>query len=343
MLRELSVGVETWPLAAPFRISRGVKMAAEVVVVEIREGEVVGRGEAVPYGRYGETVASVIQQVQGLAGEGGLAGLTPERLCDRLAPGAARNAVDCALWDLAASLSGRPVWVSLGLPPPPPIATALTVSLDEPEAMEAAAAKLADAPLVKVKVDASHPEAQIRAVRRAAPRARMIVDPNEGWDFTQLKALQGFLVKMRVDLVEQPIPADDDTALEGFTPAIPICADESCHTVRDLPVLKRRYQAVNIKLDKTGGLTEAIRLYEAAREAGFQVMAGCMVCTSLGIAPALNVAARADFADLDGPVLLRRDREGGVRLVDWKLHRPDPGFWGEPMSAGYAPGKSRSD
>lgn len=341
MLRQLRVAAETWPLAAPFRISRGVKTAAEVVVVEIRHGDVAGRGEAVPYGRYGETVGSVIDQVRDLAED--VTDLSPDRLRDRLAPGAARNAVDCALWDLSARLSGRPVWTSLGVPAPPPIATALTVSLGEPAAMEAAAAKLADAPLIKVKVDASAPEAQVRAVRRVAPHARMIVDPNEGWDFAQLKALQGFLVEMRVDLIEQPIPADDDAALEGFAPAIPICADESCHTVQDLPVLRRRYQAVNIKLDKTGGLTQAMRLYDAAREAGLRVMAGCMVCTSLGIAPALNVAARADFADLDGPVLLRRDREGGVRLIDWKLHRPEPGFWGEPMSVGYAPGKTHSE
>ena len=305
---------ESLPLTAPFRISRGVKTAAEVVVVEAGQDGAVGRGEAVPYARYGETVESVLAQVRSGA---------------ELPAGAARNAVDLALWDLRARLEGRSVAQITGRPLPDEIVTAVTISLDEPDAMRAAALAVADAPLIKVKVDATRPVDQIRAVVEAAPDARLIVDPNEGWDFDLLDSLQPVLVDLHIDLLEQPIPASDDAALEGYQPAVPIMADEAAHVAQDLEALRGRYQAVNIKLDKAGGLTEALRMLEAARSLGFQVMTGCMVASSLAIVPALHVAGASDFADLDGPWWIRDDRPGGVRIEGGRLYRPARGFWGE--------------
>ena len=306
---------ESLPLTAPFRISRGVKTAAEVVVVEAEQDGLVGRGEAVPYARYGETVESVLAQV---------------RYGGDLPAGAARNAIDLALWDLRARLEGRSVAEMTGRPLPDQIVTAVTVSLDGPEAMHAAALAVADAPLIKVKVDAQAPEAQIRAVAEAAPNARLIVDPNEGWDFRLLDSLQPLLAGLNVDVLEQPIPASDDGALEGYQPAVPIMADEAAHTAEDLPALRGKYQAVNIKLDKSGGLTEALAMHDAARALGFKVMTGCMVASSLAIVPALHIAAVSDFADLDGPWWIKDDRPGGVRVEGGMLYRPAKGFWGEP-------------
>lgn len=327
MLRTLSTRRETWPLARPFRISRGTKLAAEVVVVEIREGGAIGRGESVPYARYGETVDSVLADVQAMAND--LAGGLPrDDLSRLLSPGAARNAIDCALWDLSAKLSGEPVVARLGSGSLPAVASALTISLDTAEKMEAAAAAIAGAPLIKIKVDGINPEAQLAAVRRAAPLAGLIVDPNESWSLRLLKEMQPALVAARVDLVEQPLPATEDALLDGFRPACNLCADESCHVVEDLPKLKGRFQAVNIKLDKTGGLTAALQLYEAARAEGFKVMVGCMVCTSLGIAPAYHIARHADFVDLDGPLWLERDHPRGVRLDGGLLFPPDESLWG---------------
>lgn len=305
---------ESLPLTAPFRISRGVKTAAEVVVVEAEQDGVIGRGEAVPYARYGETVESVLAQV---------------RAGGELPPGAARNAVDLALWDLKARLTGRSVAEMTGRPLPDEIVTAVTISLDEPEAMHAAALAVADAPLIKVKVDAERVVERLRAVIAAAPNARLIVDPNEGWDFDLLDSLQAELNDLHIDLLEQPIPASDDAALEGYRPAIPICADEAAHVAADLEALRGRYQAVNIKLDKAGGLTEALAMLDAARALGFSVMTGCMVASSLAIAPALHIAAASDFADLDGPWWIRNDRPGGVRIEGGRLYRPARGFWGE--------------
>jgi len=305
---------ESLPLTAPFRISRGVKTAAEVVVVEAEQDGVVGRGEAVPYARYGETVESVLAQVR--SGE--------------LPPGAARNAIDLALWDLRARLEGRSVAEITGRPLPDEIVTAVTVSLDEPEVMHAAALAVADAALIKVKVNDERVEERIRAVVAAAPDARLIVDPNEGWDFDLLDALQPVLADLNIDLLEQPIPAADDGRLEGYRPAIPICADEAAHVSADLEALRGRYQAVNIKLDKAGGLTEALVMLERARALGFQVMTGCMVASSLAIVPALHIAGASDFADLDGPWWIKADRPGGVRVEHGRLYRPARGFWGEP-------------
>ncbi len=327
MLRELKATHESWPLATPFRISRGVKVVADVVVVEITQGEARGRAEAVPYPRYGESVESVLQQVHGI--ETAIAsGISREALQEAMPPGAARNAIDCALWDLSASLTGQSVSAQLGHGPLPALTTALTVGIDTPDAMHAAAIRLRDARVIKVKVDANDPEAQLRAVRSGAPHARLIVDANEGWSFDILKAMQPVLVDTRVELIEQPLPANDDEALEGFRPGRPICADESCHVATDLPKLLKRYQAVNIKLDKTGGLSGALLLLQRARAEHLQVMCGCMVSTSLGLAPAFHIARHADFIDLDGPLWLKQDRPLGVHFEHGRLHAPSDALWG---------------
>jgi L-alanine-DL-glutamate epimerase-like enolase superfamily enzyme len=292
-----------------------VKTAAEVVVVEAEQDGLIGRGEAVPYARYGETVESVLAQVAA----GG-----------DLPAGAARNAVDLALWDLRARLEKCSVAEMTGRPLPDEIVTAVTVSLDEPEAMHVAALAVAGAPLIKVKLNAERSEERLRAVAAAAPNAALIVDPNEGWTFEILDSLQSVIAELNVALLEQPLPAGEDVALEGYKPAKPICADESAHVAADLEALRGRYQAVNIKLDKAGGLTEALVMLDRARELGFQVMTGCMVASSLAIAPALHIAGTSDFADLDGPWWIKNDRPGGVRIEGGRLYRPAKGFWGEP-------------
>ena len=327
MLRELIGRSESWPLATPFRISRGTKVAADVVVVEIRDGDFVGRGESVPYARYGETLDSVLAQVQQVA-QRVQGGLSRETLLELLPGGAARNAIDCALWDLTARMTGESVTAQLKAGPLPALGTAVTISLDTPERMGEAAARLAATPVIKVKVDAQDPAAQLRAVHAGAPAAQLIVDANESWTPELLQAMQPVLVETGVVLVEQPLPAGKDAALVGFKPLRPICADESCHVAEDLPKLVDRYQAVNMKVDKTGGLTGALQLLELARSAGLLVMVGCMVCTSLGIAPAFHVARHADFIDLDGPLWLKSDRPGGVRHVDGLILPPAASLWG---------------
>jgi len=327
MPRTLRAQHDRFPLNRPFRIARGVKDAADVITVAIEEDGKVGYGEAVPYLRYGENPANAlaaVELVRGLIESG--AGR--DVLLNELPAGAARNAIDCALWDLEARLSGRDVAAMIGEAPPRPVASALTITIDTPGAMAAAAAAVAGAPLLKVKVDATDPEAQIRAVREAAPGATLIVDPNESWDRALVEAMQPTLVEMRVALLEQPAPAGDDAWLEDFTPAVPICADESVHVAADLPTIARRYQVVNVKLDKAGGLTAALALARAARGLGLGLMTGCMVSSSLSIAPALHVAMLSDFVDLDGPLWLREDRAGGVRDEGGLLHPPSAGFWG---------------
>ena len=330
MLRTLEARHDSFPLSRPFRIARGVKTAADVVTVTIQEGDHAGRGEAVPYPRYGESPESAlaaIARVRELIEQG--AGRVD--LLEALEPGAARNALDCALWDLEAKLSGIDVAGMIGGPAqaPGPVATALTVTIDRPEMMAQAAAALADAPVLKIKVDAGEPAAMIRAVRAAAPGSALIVDPNESWDRQLVEAMQPILVEARVALLEQPVPADADAWLEAFTPAVPICADESVHVAADLDVVARRYQAVNVKLDKSGGLTAALDLARAARERGLGLMTGCMVSSSLSIAPALHVAMLSDFADLDGPLWLGEDRPGGVSERSGLLFPPAVGFWGD--------------
>jgi L-alanine-DL-glutamate epimerase-like enolase superfamily enzyme len=329
MLRTLAVRAEHWPLRTPFRISRGVKTAADVVAVELTAGGHRGRGEGCPYGRYGETVESVIAQIEAAAAKIEQ-GLDRAALQAVLPPGAARNAVDGALWDLEARSSGRTVAEMLGQPPLTPIVSALTVSLDTPEKMGRAAAAMTGVSLIKVKVDRAEPAECLAAVRAAAPAARLIVDPNESWDIATLAALQPALRDLRVDLIEQPLPAGDDAALEGFGSCAPICADESVHVGADLPGLASRYRYVNIKLDKTGGLTEALELLASARTMGFGVMVGCMVSSSMSIAPAFHVARHAEFVDLDGPTWLAQDHPGGAVQRGAELLPPAGAVWGAP-------------
>ena len=327
MFRTLVARSDAFPLARPFRISRGVKTVADVVTVEITAGDVTGRGEAVPYPRYGETIAGALEAIARV--EGAIAGgATRDELLGLMPAGAARNAVDCALWDLETRLTGRSVTQRLGLPDIGPTATAMTVGLGSLQAMSTAARALADFPLIKIKVDRSDPEAQIRMVRDAAPKPRVIVDPNESWTIAEVERLQPLLAELRIDLLEQPLPADADAALEGFRPLVPIAADESAHVAGDVGALASKYQVINIKLDKTGGLTGALALADAAAAAGLGVMTGSMISTSLSIAPALVIAARSAFVDLDGPLWLAADRPGGVEGVEGVLTPPAPGFWG---------------
>lgn len=329
MLRSFAVSRRRWPLKAPFRISRGVKTAADTVMVELRRGEAVGRGEAVPYPRYGESVDGVVAQLEAVAGAFE-AGESDDTLRDLLTPGAARNALDCALWDLKARETGRSVQEMTGLARPDRLACAVTVSLDEPEAMGAAALAVADAPLVKVKLDAELIEQRLTAVGQAAPRSRLIIDPNEGWTIDVLRDVAPLLRRMNIALIEQPLPSEADHDLAGFEPPAPVCADESVHTADQLEGLKDRYQAINIKLDKAGGLTEAIALLRKGRELGFTIMTGCMVSSSLGIAPALHLGGASDLADLDGPWWLAGDWPCGVKVEGGWMTPPVRGFWGEP-------------
>lgn len=321
MSRTLHATHDRFGLSRPFRISRGVKTAADVVTVTIRDGDAVGRGEGVPYPRYGESVEGSIAEVEAVRAliEGGA---SRADLATAMRAGAARNAVDCALWDLEARRSGEAV------PLPARLASAITIGIDTPEAMAAVAARHVEVPLLKVKVNREEAEAQLAAVRAVAAAPRLIVDPNESWRVEDVVRLQDLLIARRVDLLEQPVPAGEDDGLAGIESAVPICADEALHTRADLDRLRGRYAYVNVKLDKTGGLTEALALAEEATAKGFGLMVGCMVSSSLGIAPAMRVAAGAAFVDLDGPLWLAEDRMGGVKDEAGWLTAPAPGFWG---------------
>lgn len=327
MRRSLDARHERFALSRPFRIARGVKTAADVVTVAIGENGVTGRGEGVPYPRYGESVESVTALVEA-ARDAIVQGATRAEIMALMPAGAARNAVDCALWDLEAKLAGRSVAALLRAPLPGRIATALTVGIDTPEAMGRAAAAIARASLIKVKVDADDPAPRIRAVREAAPGAALIVDPNESWHEALLRAAMPMLEDCGVALVEQPVPAGADGWLEGYDSPVPICADEAIHTHAELEWVAARYDVVNIKLDKAGGLTAALELARAARARGLKLMSGCMVCSSLSIAPALHLAQAADWADLDGPLWLAEDHAGGVTAANGWLLPPEEGFWG---------------
>jgi L-alanine-DL-glutamate epimerase-like enolase superfamily enzyme len=328
MRRNLTVRGETFPLATPFRISRGVKTVAEVVTVTISEGGMVGRGECVPYPRYGESVAGSVAEIEAVR-EAIETGVSRRGLLEILPAGAARNAVDCALWDLELRLAGSDIATALGMDRPlRPVATAMTVGLDTPDNMALAARALADVPLIKVKVDRNDPVAQLRAVRAFAPAPRLIVDPNESWTIAEVEAMQGLAAELRIDLLEQPLPAHEDAELNGFRSVIPIAADESVHVAADVAALPDGYGVVNIKLDKAGGLTAALALAEAARARGLGIMTGCMICSSLSIAPAWAIAADSVFVDLDGPLWLSADRDGGVTGDHGYLLPARPGFWG---------------
>lgn len=325
--RRLQVRAEAWPLARPFAISRGAKITAEVVVVEIAQDGRLGRGECVPYPRYGETPESVIKAIASVAGEIE-AGLDRAGLQERLPAGAARNALDCALWDLDAKASGRPVWRIAGTPAPRPVVTAETIALGPPEVMAFEAARLSDRPLLKIKVGAEDVVGRVRGVRAAAPRCRLIVDANESWDPALLQSVAGELSAMGIEVIEQPLPASQDQYLPRVPGAPVLCADESCHCVAGIERLPEAYGMVNVKLDKAGGLTEALGVMAAARQRGLGVMVGCMVATSLGIAPAMLLAGEAEIVDLDGPLWLARDRSPRLKFADGWIHPPDPALWG---------------
>ncbi|MFL5258925.1 MAG: N-acetyl-D-Glu racemase DgcA, partial [Hyphomicrobiales bacterium] len=297
----LEITRETWPIAGRFTISRGSKTAAEVVVVSLLEDGVAGRGECVPYARYGETIDTVVSALEAArpAIERGLDRRDIPRL---IAPKAARNALDCALWDLKAKSSGKPVWQLAGLAPPAPLVTAYTISLDTPEAMAGAAWNAHNRPLLKLKLGAEGDAERLEAVRAAVPDTRLIVDANEGWDSVHLEQMLAACATTGVELVEQPLPAAADDALRSIRRAVPVCADESAHDREGFPGLADKYDAINIKLDKTGGLTEALALAAAAKAAGMAIMAGCMVSTSLAMAPAMLVGQQASYVDLDGPL-----------------------------------------
>ncbi|MDJ0894730.1 MAG: dipeptide epimerase [Alphaproteobacteria bacterium] len=323
----LSVKAETWPLAHTFAISRGAKTSARVVVARLSDGSHIGRGECVPYARYGESVDSVSGLLKRL--DGPLAeGLDRSGLQQALPAGAARNALDCAFWDLEAKRSGTPAWRAAGLDRPQPVTTAYTLSLDLPDAMGEAAAAHADRPVLKLKVTGPGDLDRIRAVHQNAPAARLIVDANEAWTADIYRAVVPHLADLGVVLLEQPFPADADAPLAELPHPVPVCADESCHDRDGLEALTGRYDAVNIKLDKTGGLTEALALAEAARARDLKILVGCMVATSLAMAPALLLAHSADFVDLDGPLLLARDREPGLVFDRSTIIPPDPQLWG---------------
>ncbi|MBB4285074.1 N-acetyl-D-Glu racemase DgcA [Roseospira goensis] len=325
---ELTVAIERWPIAGGFTIARGTRTEAVVVVATLTDGAIVGRGEAVPYARYGETVDGVVADIEGLRAHLA-AGLDRRAVHDRMPAGAARNALDAALWDLEAKRTGRRVWDLAGVAPPPAaLVTAETLSIAAPEAMAEKARALADRPLLKVKVGAEDPLARIAAVRAGAPESALIVDANEAWTPDQLRALLPELARLRVDLLEQPLPADRDGALAGLESPVTLCADESAHVSADVPRLAALYGAVNVKLDKTGGLTEALDMVAAARAHGLRVMVGCMVGTSLAMAPATVVAGAADFVDLDGPVLLARDRDPGIAYHRGRMEPPPAALWG---------------
>lgn len=319
--------IESWPVAGVFAIARSSQTEVEVIVAEVSDGTHVGRGEATPIYYEGETAELCAEAIDMRAKA--RTPLTRESLLDTMMEGAARNALDCALWDLEAKQAGKPVWQIAGLPQPAPFATAFTISLAEPEAMEAAAKKAAGRyPILKIKLDDQQIRERVAAVRRGAPDARLIVDANESWDDLDIGAEARALAELGVEMIEQPVSAGEEDLLLGLDSPIPFCADESCHTHEDLDRCEGRFQAINIKLDKAGGLTEAIMLAEKARMRGMAVMIGCMLSTSLGIAPAALLAGKAKWVDLDGPLLLKKDRPGGFTAHDGLLVPPAGAFWG---------------
>lgn len=323
----LRVREERWPIAGAFVISRGAKTDAQVIVAEITRDGLTGRGECTPYPRYGETCAGVLQQIEAVRPQVE-AGLDRQALQSLLEPGAARNALDCALWDLEAKRSGRPAYALAGLARLDPVKTAYTLSLAAPEVMALQARANARRPMLKLKIGGPDDLDRVKAVREAAPLARLIVDANEGLDFAALVKLAPALKQLGVKLLEQPLKAGQDEALEGYDSPVPLCADESLHTRSQLATCAKRYRCVNVKLDKAGGLTEALALVRAARGMGLEIMVGCMVATSLAMAPAMILAQGADFVDLDGPLLLARDREPGLVYLGSMIEPPCAALWG---------------
>ena len=323
---------EIWPLRQPFRISRGSHTEAQIVVLTVSDGKHIGRGESVPIARYNQSIASVLAQIESIQGD---KTLNRQSLQGLLPAGAARNALDCALWDLEAKTSGQRVWQLANIPIAPEVETSFTISLDTPEKMGEAASAAAFAQgfgvprILKLKLGGDDPDlARIEAVRGVAPNARLLIDANESWSPEHYQKIVPALKQLGVEVVEQPFPAKADAVLETLDHPIPVCADESCHTTADLPRLTNRYEVINVKLDKTGGLTEALRLCERARDGGFKLLIGCMVCTSLGIAPARLLASFANWIDLDGPLLLARDHDHPVPYASGRIGIPPRDLWG---------------
>jgi L-alanine-DL-glutamate epimerase-like enolase superfamily enzyme len=317
---------EIWPLKEPFRISRGSRTEARVVVATVTDEGHVGRGEGVPLARYNQNTASGLAQIESVKGE---KNLDRQQLQQLLPPGAARNALDCALWDLEAKISGKRVWELANVPIVPEVATSFTISLDTPGKMAKSARAAANAPILKLKLGGESLDlARVEAVCDAAPAAHLLIDANESWSPEHYRRIVPALKQLRVELIEQPFPADADEVLETLDHPVPVCADESCHTTSNLPRLKNRYEVVNVKLDKTGGLTEALLLCEQAPESGFKLLIGCMVCTSLAIAPARLLANITDWVDLDGPLLLTSDREQPLPYANGRIGIPPRELWG---------------
>jgi L-Ala-D/L-Glu epimerase len=323
---EIEAREEVWPLKETFRISRGSRTETRVIVVTIRDAGKLGRGEAVPIRRYQQTSESVLAQIESIKRE---RNLDRQRLQDLLPAGAARNALDCAFWDLEAKRSGKRVWELANIQSAAEVETAFTISLDSPERMGAAAKSASKLPILKLKLgDDDVDLSRVEAVRKEAPKARLFVDANESWSAKHYQNVTPKLKALGVEVIEQPFPADADEILESLEHPVPVCADESCHTSEDLPRLKNCYEMISVKLDKTGGLTEGLRLCERAREHGFRLLIGCMVGTSLSMAPARVLAGIADYVDLDGPLLLARDRDDGLTYQNGKIGLPSRDLWG---------------
>ena len=320
----LTAKVERWPVQGDFTISRGARTEAVVVLVEAARDGGVGRGECVPYARYGETVEGVVAAIESVG-----AVASRDELAQRLAPGAARNAIDCALWDLEAKRSGLRAWELAGLAAYAPPLTCYTLSLNTPEIMAKRASEANNHPLLKIKLGGGTADAErMRAIRAARPDARLVADANEAWQPHELEMLLAVAAEAAFELVEQPLPAGNDAALAEMKRAVPVCADESAHTAEGLATLRDRYDAVNIKLDKTGGLTGALIMSADAKHFGFKIMVGCMLATSLAMAPATLVAQSADWVDLDGPLLLAKDRPHGLLYPESRVQAPAPELWG---------------
>lgn len=324
---KLLIAEERWPIAGSFTISRGAKTEAHVVTVTLSDGTHEGRGECVPYPRYEETVPQVVAALEAQRSRIE-SGITHEEIPSLLAPHAARNALDCALWDLRAKQQGKPVWQIAGLPEPKPVVTAYTLSLDTPDAMGEAAAKASLRPLLKLKLGREGDAERLKLIRRNAPESRLIVDANEGWTPDTLAAMLEACAEANVELVEQPLPAGNDEALRSISRAVTVCADESVHGLDTLDDLAGKYDAINIKLDKTGGLTPAIALTHAAQARKLKIMVGCMLATSLAMAPAMLLTPYADVVDLDGPLLLKQDRDPAIRFEGSTMHPPPASLWG---------------
>ncbi|MTI45297.1 L-alanine-DL-glutamate epimerase-like enolase superfamily enzyme [Roseibium hamelinense] len=326
-MRTIEINTESFEIAGGFAISRGSRTHAQVLTVKITQGRHTGWGECVPYARYNESLKSVTGQIEALRADLER-GLGRKDLQGVMASGAARNAVDCALWDLEAKTNGKPAFQAAGLTAMHAVTTAFTLSVGAPEDMAEAARKAAERPLLKVKLGGQGDDERIAAVRESAPDSTLIVDANEAWDDSCFHANMAACLKAGVDLIEQPLPAGKDAALAEMERPVVVCADESLHTSSDLESLRDRYDAVNIKLDKAGGLTEVLAMQQQARALGYKVMIGCMVGTSLAMAPAALIAQDADFVDLDGPLLLAKDRQPGLKFVGSVLYPPDAALWG---------------